>query len=348
MDKVWPLKRQRLAAQWEDVANLPIVSHCFADEIKGMKFATISAPDKGSRLWISALPTTKAPSLPRTRAAADSRFADVLEAAVSQGSAPSRLLTTAELSVAHRPDIKTFMDSSGAGFEDAAELIYGVIGSNTDTRDWQSIMASDDPVAAARKATGQMYGDPLRPVREDAVYLVEADTLACSGRFGLRLLKDDDGKMVDGGLKLVDAHGLLLRDGGGNAEAIRRNAWLFGFDLADAASLVERAGDISPGLEAQLREAIEAVRTQTAELAPQGALPAAGNEPAAAPAGESAPASGAAALAQAQEDGAAAWYAHEQVAAGPVGEASPTSPFIDTASVLHSLLNVIEEDAAES
>ena len=42
----------------------------------------------------------------------------------------------------------------------ASNLLYGVVGANTDTRDWQTIMASDDVVAAARKATGEMYSSP--------------------------------------------------------------------------------------------------------------------------------------------------------------------------------------------
>ena len=39
----------------------------------------------------------------------------------------------------------------------ASELLYGVVGSNKDTRDWLSIMSSTDIVGAARKATGAMY-----------------------------------------------------------------------------------------------------------------------------------------------------------------------------------------------
>lgn len=39
----------------------------------------------------------------------------------------------------------------------ARELLYGVVGSNTDTRDWTSIMSSNDIISSARKATGAMY-----------------------------------------------------------------------------------------------------------------------------------------------------------------------------------------------
>ena len=40
----------------------------------------------------------------------------------------------------------------------SSDLLYGVVGSNTDTRNWEAIMDSDDPVTAAQIATSQMYG----------------------------------------------------------------------------------------------------------------------------------------------------------------------------------------------
>jgi len=40
----------------------------------------------------------------------------------------------------------------------SANLLYGVVGSNGDTRNWEAIMASDNPVVAAQIATSQMYG----------------------------------------------------------------------------------------------------------------------------------------------------------------------------------------------
>ena len=64
--------------------------------------------------------------------------------------APKTWLTTPEASNASRPNVKEFMDLAGAQFLDASELIYGVVGSNTDVRDWTAIMASKDPISAAR------------------------------------------------------------------------------------------------------------------------------------------------------------------------------------------------------
>ena len=42
--------------------------------------------------------------------------------------------------------------------DQASEMLYGVIGSNLDTRDWTSIMSSDDILKAAKDQTAIMYG----------------------------------------------------------------------------------------------------------------------------------------------------------------------------------------------
>ena len=184
--------------------------------------------------------------------------------------APKSWLTTAETSQAHRPNIKEFMDRLGAPFLDASELIYGVVGSNTDVRDWSAIMASDDPMSAARQATGQMYGRTDTTPRTDAVYMGASDTVAKEGNFAVRLLKDENNKVLDQGLKLIDAQGLLLRDAGSNPETIARNAWLFGFDTQPLAKLAQAAASVSPDLGRAVQQAsITAPAANTATAAPQ-------------------------------------------------------------------------------
>jgi hypothetical protein len=184
--------------------------------------------------------------------------------------APKSWLTTAETSQAHRPNIKEFMDRLGAPFLDASELIYGVVGSNTDVRDWSAIMASDDPMSAARQATGQMYGRTDTTPRTDAVYMGASDTVAKEGNFAVRLLKDENNKVLDQGLKLIDAQGLLLRDAGSNPETIARNAWLFGFDTQPLAKLAQAAATVSPDLGRAVQQAsITAPAANTATAVPQ-------------------------------------------------------------------------------
>ena len=169
--------------------------------------------------------------------------------------APKTWLTTPEASNASRPNVKEFMDLAGAQFLDASELIYGVVGSNTDVRDWTAIMASKDPISVARQATGQMYGRTDITPRGDATYLGISDTMAKEGNFAVRLLTDDDNKVVDQGLKLIDAQGLLLRDAGNNPETIARNAWLFGFDTQLLAKLASASATVSADLGVAVQQA---------------------------------------------------------------------------------------------
>jgi hypothetical protein len=174
---------------------------------------------------------------------------------------PKTWLTTPEASNTSRPNVKEFMDRAGAQFLDASELIYGVVGSNTDVRDWTAIMASDDPITAARQATGQMYGRTDITPRTDASYMGKSDTVAKEGNFAVRLLKDKENQVVDQGLKLIDAQGLLLRDAGNTPETIARNAWLFGFDTQPLAKLAVAAATVSADLGQAVGMAMSAAPT---------------------------------------------------------------------------------------
>jgi len=187
--------------------------------------------------------------------------------------APKSWLTTAETSQAQRPNVKEFMDRSGAPFLDASELIYGVVGSTTDVRDWSAIMASEDPISAARQATGQMYGRTDITPRTDATYMRASDTVAKEGNFAVRLLKDEDNKVLDQGLKLIDAQGLLLRDAGSNPKTIARNAWLFGLDTQPLAKLAQAATTVSPDLGRAVQQAsITAPAANTATAVTQASV----------------------------------------------------------------------------
>lgn len=57
-----------------------------------------------------------------------------------------------------KPNIAQFMDATGADFNTASEVLYGLVGSNQDRRDWKKVMASKDPYTAAVAGLGQMYG----------------------------------------------------------------------------------------------------------------------------------------------------------------------------------------------
>lgn len=199
-------------------------------------------------------------------------FASVLEqaqaSAVTQTVA-SGWLTQAPLAVAARPDVKTFMDRTGLEFLDAAELVYGVVGANTDIRDWSVIMRSADPVAAVRAATAAMYG-LSQPVAMQAPSSIAADsaaqpqTLEQAGHFALTRSSVQSDEDTDPRLSLVSLSGEVLRDAGSTTHELARNAWLFGFDTEPLAVLAEKAVDAP----ASLRAVMHSVAISGAQPAP--------------------------------------------------------------------------------
>ena len=157
--------------------------------------------------------------------------------------------TNLDTSRAARPNMREFMDATGASSQDASELLYGVIGSNGDYRDWGAIMASDNPIDAARAATGQLYNSSLSyELVNDASYgtpafadelaaksLTDETTLGKQGNFALHATDDTSSLMA------VSSSGLLLRGAGSSQEQIERTAWLFGFTTEGLGSLADKA-----------------------------------------------------------------------------------------------------------
>ena len=159
------------------------------------------------------------------------------------------LVTNLDTSRAARPNMREFMDATGASSQDASELLYGVIGSNGDYRDWGAIMASDNPIDAARAATGQLYNSSLSyemvnsasygtPAFADelaAKSLTDDTSLGKQGNFALHATEDTSSLMA------VSSSGLLLRGAGSSQEQIERTAWLFGFSTEGLGSLAGKA-----------------------------------------------------------------------------------------------------------
>ena len=87
----------------------------------------------------------------------------------------------------------------------ASELLYGVAGSNDDTRNWNAIMGSSDIVKAARQASGEMYA----PV---------VDILS---------IKNDAGAVTEQLATVNDANGNILRSLTGGVDYVRdtRKFW---------------------------------------------------------------------------------------------------------------------------
>ncbi len=95
--------------------------------------------------------TSSAPAAPQAQAAPK---------ASPMPLAMSAQLITSPTWTAGKPGIKELMDATGMDFLQASNLLYGIIGSNKDTRDWNAIMntSTGNISQAARDATAQMYG----------------------------------------------------------------------------------------------------------------------------------------------------------------------------------------------
>ena len=142
----------------------------------------------------------------------------------------------------NRPNLKAFMDITNLSVTDASELLYGVIGSNADLRDWSKIMASGNPVDAARAATGQLYKSDKEyelvnhSSYGEAEYDDVLNSLSLSSQTVLRqqgnfaTVQRDDWRES---ALVVSGSGLILRGAGTSKAQLERTAWLFGFDLPE-------------------------------------------------------------------------------------------------------------------
>ena len=211
---------------------------------------------------------TSKPPIPKTNVEPVTSFASLLDVAGSCFKPVTKIsstwLTTEANSSSSRPDVKTFIDATGTSLNVATQLLHGVVGSNTDLRDWSAIMSSKEPVAAARAATYALYAGTDNAINLAGNYMDGNDTIAKSGNFAIRLEFDQNQNFNEGnlrqnirdaGLKLVDGKGLILRDAGINAEDIAKNAWLFGFDVNSVSKLQSHAEKLFPLLASAIQDA---------------------------------------------------------------------------------------------
>lgn len=162
--------------------------------------------------------------------------------AFAQFQSQNWLVDSQREATAARPNMREFMDATGATTSDASELLYGVIGSNADLRDWSKIMASGNPIDAARAATGQLYNsdkDYALVNHPDFGTLRFNETLAESSLSSKTVLSHrgnfaDIATEADQRVTMaVSSTGLLLRGAGSTPDQIERTAWLFGFDASN-------------------------------------------------------------------------------------------------------------------
>lgn len=136
-----------------------------------------------------------------------------------------------------KPTVAAFMQATGANFTTAANVLSGVVGSNTDYRNWPAIMASEDPLAAARAATGAMYQSDL-PYGAPSVPPLAKDTvLAQSGPY--TVTQTDEHHQ----LWLTASTGQPLRQVGLDAPQILAAAQDFGFSTEPLAAVAEQLAE---------------------------------------------------------------------------------------------------------
>lgn len=133
-----------------------------------------------------------------------------------------------------KPDTAQFMRATGCDFATASSLLYGVVGSNEDYRNWDAIMASADPVQSARQATGALYNSDL-PYTDGSGFKPDSQqTLATSGNFAWLRVEEREG------LWLLNNQGEALRQVHFSAPEILRATREFGLDPADLSSLADQ------------------------------------------------------------------------------------------------------------
>ncbi len=170
-----------------------------------------------------------------------------------------------------KPSSAVFAQFAGVSETDAVSILHGVVGSNTDTRDWGAIMASDDPLGAARAATAAMYGTPPGTGVVQTIHPATGEPRLQSGNFAVDMVPVASTVSSYGGgatelasretepaLYLVDKQGEVLRHAGDTAAQVSRNAWLFGFDLAPLKQLAASLQAAAPQLADTMAQASSA------------------------------------------------------------------------------------------
>lgn len=182
-----------------------------------------------------------------------------------------------------KPSSGVFAEMAGIDEDVAVSILHGVVGSNIDTRDWGAIMASDDPLTAARQATAAMYGTPPGEGVVQTTNPATGQPRLQSGNFAMDRVPVDStvssygqgesavpvARETQPALFLVDREGTVLRNAGDSAAQVTRNAWLFGFDTAPLRELASALQGTAPQLAAQLNEASDVVLSRQGPPAPK-------------------------------------------------------------------------------
>ena len=164
---------------------------------------------------------------------------DWVDGAYSYDPANPRKPTSAELKAAlagvkpkDNPDYRNDPAYKAQPLNAASDLLYGVVGANTDTRDWQAIMSSDNILSAAQQATGQMYSSPKATANTITRSTTDSELQGKSNKTEYARVEGsfDKPSIVEtpSGFAIVAANGLVLRGGFSTKEQAEKQGSNFG------------------------------------------------------------------------------------------------------------------------
>lgn len=133
----------------------------------------------------------------------------------------------------------------------SSELLYGVVGANQDTRNWNEIMKSDNIVSAAQQATGQMYSSPEATAETIKRSTTDRDLQGKSDETEYARVEGnfDKPSIVEtpDGFAIVAANGLVMRGGYSSLEQAQKAGVSFGIGADTTATNLLTTGTTTTG-----------------------------------------------------------------------------------------------------
>lgn len=164
-----------------------------------------------------------------------------------------------------KPSPGYFAEKTGIDYKDALDMVYGVVGSNKDTRDWSAIMSSDNPLETARAETAQMISGATASLTSNANFRQEYNTMANTDHLAVVQMGSQENPTNE--IFLTDGSGKLLRNMTDSPEQIGKNLWLHGQNTDELGELSQKLDTSEFGLKQVLSEAIESFNKYTMRYA---------------------------------------------------------------------------------
>lgn len=156
--------------------------------------------------------------------------------------------TLPSIDTTKKPSVKELMDFTNMSFEDASSILYGVVGSNEDTRDWNKILTSSDVLKTAKEETAKMYNSYTAALEEEVVDETEENPVKKTidvQEGNIKFLQTSQTNeelgvdVVSDSLYLAASNGLLLRSAGNTPKQILDSLDAFGFSVEPLKNLAQ-------------------------------------------------------------------------------------------------------------